>query len=105
MARKKPATDSIERLFPNRALLDVLGLLLLHPDEEFYQSEIVHDTGHSLLQVQRALRRIEDSGLARAARRGNRIYYAANRDHPVHEEMKGIIVKTVAFGDALRIGC
>lgn len=104
MASKKPATASIERLFPNKALLDVLGLLLLHPDEEFYQSEIVRNTGQSLLQVQRALRRIEDSGLARATRRGNRIYYTANRDHPVHEEMKGMIIKTVAFGDALREG-
>ncbi len=104
MASKKPATASIERLFPNKALLDVLGLLLLHPGEEFYQSEIVRNTGQSLLQVQRALRRIEDSGLARATRRGNRIYYTANRDHPVHEEMKGMIMKTVAFGDALREG-
>jgi len=104
MPRQRVITDSIERIFPNRALLEVLGLLLLHPAEEFYQSEIVRRSGRTLLQVQRALRRIEDAGLVQTTRRGNRAYYTANQAHPVYEELKGLVLKTVAFGDALREG-
>lgn len=104
MPKRRLITSSIDRLFPNRALLEVLSLLLLHPTEDFYQSEIVRRSGHTLLQVQRALRRIEDAGLAHATRRGNRVYYTANQAHPVYEDLKGLVLKTVAFGDALRDG-
>ena len=101
---REPASYSIVRLFPNRALLDVLGLLLLHPGEEFYQSEMVRRTGSTLLQVQRALQRIKDAGLLQAMPRGNRVYYTAVQDHPVYEELKGMLLKTVALGDAVRDG-
>ena len=58
--------SAIARLFPNQALLDVLAILLLHPEEEFYQREIALKTGRTLVEAQRALRRIEDAGLLRA---------------------------------------
>lgn len=102
MSQRRLVTDSIDRLFPNRALLEVLSLLLLHPAENFYQSEVVRRSGRTLLQVQRALQRIVDSGLAEVTRRGNRVYYTANQAHPVYQEMKRLLLKTVAFGDALR---
>jgi len=96
--------SAIARLFPNQALLDVLAILLLHPEEEFYQREIALKTGRTLVEAQRALRRIEDAGLLRARRRGNRVYYAAQRGHPAFEDIKRLLLKTVALGDALRDG-
>jgi predicted nucleotidyltransferase len=74
----------------------------LHPETAFYQSELAEKTGNTLLQVQRALRRIEAAGLVSRTRRGNRVYYAAERQHPVFEDLKRIALKTVGLGDALR---
>jgi len=102
MAKPNGTTASLARLFPNQAVLDVLALLVLHPDQEFYQRELVDRTQNTVLQVQRALRRIEDAGLVVKSKRGNRAYYSAQRRHPAFEDLKRILLKTVGLGDQLR---
>ncbi len=95
-------THSLTSLFPNQVVLDVLTLLLLHPDQEFYQREISERTNTGTIEVQRALKRIQAAGLALSHRRGNRVYYRSDTKHPAHEDLKRALIKTVAFGDQLR---
>lgn len=102
MTRRESTTYSLARLFPNPAVLDVLGLLLLHPDQQFYQREIADRIGCTVLQAQRALSRIQDAGLVEKNRRGNRAYYSARRSHPAYEDLRRVLLKTVALGDRLR---
>ena len=102
MTHSITTTSSLVRLFPNPAVLDVLGLILLHPDRQFYQREIAELTQGTVLQVQRALKRIQDAGLVEKSRTGNRVYYIARRDHPAYEDLKRVLIKTVALGDELR---
>lgn len=92
----------LARLFPNPAVLDVLALLFLHPETEFYQREIAQLVGCTTLQAQRALSRISDAGLLVERRTGQRVYYCARREHPVAEELKGLALKTIGLGDQLR---
>jgi uncharacterized protein len=75
---------------------------LTHPDEAFYQSYIVGSTGYALIQVQRALKRLEDIGLIEKTKSGNRSYYKANRKHPAFQDIKHALYKTVLFGDLLK---
>jgi uncharacterized protein len=102
MAKEFDTTHSLASLFPNQTILDVLTLLLLHPDQEFYQREISERTSTGTIQVQRALKRIQAAGLALSARRGNRIYYTSDTRHPAHEDLKRVLIKTVGLGDQLR---
>lgn len=62
--------SSLAALFAGSGLVEVLALLLLHPDEEYYQREISRVTGLRLLQVQRALERMSDAGLVAERRKG-----------------------------------
>lgn len=41
--------------------------------------------------------------LLRARRDGNRLYFSANREHPLFPELRGLALKTVALGDALSL--
>ncbi len=100
--RSMRVLSSIVRLFPNPTLPAVLSLLCLHPDGEFYQREIVEQTGGSTLQVQRALKRIEQAGLLRKSRRGNRVYYSAEVLHPAFSDLKNTLLKTAGLADLLR---
>jgi predicted nucleotidyltransferase len=102
ISSKKPRIPSLAKLFSSPTVLEVLSVLLLHPGREFYQREIAEMTSSTLLQVQRALGRIEAAELVTSTRRGNRVYYAAKRHHPVYEDLKRIVLKTVGLGDALR---
>ena len=97
-----PRKSPIRSIFPNQTLLDTLSLLLLHTGEEFYQREIAERIDRTVIEVQRALRRIESAGLVTKSRRGNRVYYLVNREHPAFSDLKSLLLKTSALGDALR---
>ncbi len=94
--------NSFINLFPNPSFVNVLAIFLTHPDEEFYQSYIVESTGCALMQVQRALKRLESTGLINKIKSGNRSYYKANRKHPAFEDIKRALLKTILFGDLLK---
>ncbi len=100
MARKKlTAADSLAKLFPNAAVVQVLAVLLLHPKQQFYQREIAGKIPCTLLQVQRALKRIEAAGLVERAREGNRTYYVVSRKHPAYADLKRVLIKTGVSAD------
>lgn len=99
---KRSQLSTLAELFPNPALVKVLSLFLLHPETEFYQRGMAESTGNALLQVQRALKRIERTGLVTKTKRGNMVYYKSDRMHPAFEDLKRVFLKTVALGDALR---
>lgn len=94
--------SSLIELFPNPTLVKVLSLFLMHPEEEYYQRDIVERTGSGLLQVQRALKRMERAGLVSKTREGNRVYYTTERAHPAFQDLQRVFLKTVALGDVLR---
>ena len=95
------APAAMARLFPSPALLAVLSVVMLHPDQDFYQSEIAARAGYSLLQVQRALARIEQAGLISKKYRGRRASYAVERQHPTFEDFRRILIKTVGLREPL----
>jgi predicted nucleotidyltransferase len=94
--------DPITKLFANSTLVEVLGLFLQSPEEEFYQTEIAQKTQKALMQVQRSLKTLQDIGLISFVKRGKMIYYKAVRDHPAFEDLKRLFFKTVILGDTIR---
>jgi predicted nucleotidyltransferase len=90
------------KLFANPSLAETLGLFLLNPEEEFYQAHIVKKIGHGLIQVQRALKILEEIGLISSLKRGRMVYYRAIRTHPGFEDLKKLFFKTLALGESIR---
>lgn len=95
------ATTSLEKIFPNKAFVEVLLFFILHPKEETYLMRIVRATGKVLIQVQRSLKRLEESGLINKIIRGNKAYYQANATHSVFHDLKKVIVRIIIFGDKI----
>jgi len=79
----------------------VLGQLFGQPDRSFYGGELIAAGGGSGA-VQRELARLQASGLVNASRIGNQKHYQANRDSPIFEELRGIVLKTFGVADVLR---
>lgn len=80
----------------------VLGLLFGNPDRSFYANEIVRFADAGIGTVQRELQRLESSGLISATKIGNQKHYQANREAPIFEEVRGIVLKTFGVADHLR---
>ena len=77
-----------EDLFTSRTLARLLTAFLTHPDATFYQRELVDRASARFFTVQRELARLAKAGLVVRTRRGNRVYYQANRRHPAFEAPK-----------------
>ena len=80
----------------------ILGLLLLRPDENFYVREIARLTGVPAGSLHRELKLLTDAGLLRRIPAGNQVRYQVDRDCPIQEELAGILRKTTGLADVLR---
>lgn len=81
----------------------VLGLLFGQTARSFYASELIARTGSGSGAVQRELKRLASSGLVTVKRIGNQTHYQANPDSPVFEELRGMVIKTVALADPIKV--
>lgn len=85
-----------------KSRLAILSLLYLNTDQRFYLRQIVNTTNLGMGAVQRELRLLSSAGLILRQREGMQVYYQANRDCPIFEELKSILVKTAGLADVLR---
>lgn len=79
----------------------VLGLLFSHPDEPFYVREIVRAANSGLGSVQRELRRLESAGILKRTAKDRRVFYQADPQCPIFEEIQGLVAKTVGGAEIL----
>jgi uncharacterized protein len=80
----------------------VLGLLYGNPDQEFYLRRVVRITGGGHGAIQRELKALSDAGILQRSVRDKQVYFQANPECPVFEELKALIVKTAGAADLLK---
>ena len=85
-----------------RSMRAVLGLLFSHPERAFYLREIARAAGTSPSSLQRELAALSAAGLIAREARGHQVYFRANPDSPLFEELRGIVVKTFGVADVVR---
>jgi len=81
------------KLSKNAALL--LRLFYTNPGREFYIQEIGRILGKKPGVFQRTLYNLERSGILASQYRANARYFRVNEGHPLFEEIKSIIFKTI----------
>ena len=80
----------------------ILGLLLLRPDESFYVREVARVTGVPAGSLHRELKSLSEAGLLKRSTSGNQVRYQADGSCPIYEELAGIFRKTAGLADVLR---
>ena len=88
-------------LFPKSRRV-VLGILYGHPDRTFYLREIVNLAGLGMGQIQRELKRLADSRIIRRFEQGRHVYFQADENCPIYEELRSLVTKTVGATEVLR---
>jgi len=96
-----PAISLSSALF-SKVRQRVLALIFSHPERSFYTSEIVRSVRSGVGAVERALSRLQRSGLVTVERIGNQKHYRANPDSPIFEELRRLVVKTVGLAEPIR---
>jgi predicted nucleotidyltransferase len=99
--RSKPSTQLVEVLF-GAYRRQILGLMLLRPDESFYVREVERVTGVPAGSLHRELKSLSEAGLLARSTSGNQVRYQADRSCQIYEELAGIFRKTAGLADVLR---
>ena len=88
-------TSIADALF-TRTRQRLLALLFGQRSRSFFATELIRLTGSGSGAVQRELERLSSSGLVNVSLVGKRKHYQANPESPVFEELRSLVVKTVA---------
>lgn len=84
----------LERIFTSKTRVKILTLFTINPQKEMFVREISRNINENINAVRRELSNLEQIGLLKSKKEGNMKYYSVNRDFPIYEELKSIILKT-----------
>jgi predicted nucleotidyltransferase len=82
----------------------VLSLFFSHPDQRYYQRQVIRMIGLGSGAVQRDLEHLTSAGVLTRTIDGRQIYYQSNPKSPVFNELRGLIRKTFGIAEVLRSG-
>lgn len=81
----------------------VLALLLLRPDQSYHVREIARLTNTQPGTLHKELTKLAEAGILKKALQGNQLYYQADTNCIVFEELASIMRKTSGLVDVLRL--
>jgi predicted nucleotidyltransferase len=71
-------------------------------DRELHVREIERQTGLTIATVRQELQKLERTELVIARRDGNRLYYQANKTHPLYSDIHNLVLKTSGLVEVLK---
>jgi predicted nucleotidyltransferase len=80
----------------------VLALLYGRADSSFYTKQILDAVKIGRGTVQRELKNLTDTGIVTREVQGRQVYYRANAQCPIFNELKSIVRKTFGVADVIR---
>lgn len=92
---------TLDRLFLSRSRAEVLRLLFGVTEPQLHVRAIERASGLTINAIRVELGKLKALDLVVARRDGNRLYYSANTSHPLHEELRSIVLKTSGLRDVL----
>lgn len=102
MLHMSTLSSSLVLLFGSKTRVDLLTLFVMHPGEAFYVRQIAGLLNQSTTPVVRELARLEQLDLLTSEKKANAKYFFMNRQSPIFQELKSLILKTTGLADILR---
>jgi predicted nucleotidyltransferase len=92
----------MEKLFTSRTRAKLLTLFLTESKKEFYVRELQRKIKENVTSVRRELENLKKLGLVNERKEGIQKFYSLNKNHPIYEELRRIVLKTEGVGKILR---
>ncbi len=92
----------LETLFTSGIRADILSLLFISPDEQFYVREIARLVRKNPSGIKRELDKLEKMNLVESEKEGNLKYFKVNKNSFLFPELKGLIAKSLGLSGALK---
>ncbi|MCS7151092.1 MAG: nucleotidyltransferase domain-containing protein [Endomicrobia bacterium] len=88
---------TILKFLNSKIIKTILSYLLLHEEENFYLNQIVSKFNLDKRNTFKYLKKLVNEGLLIVERKGKETYYSLNKNYPLYEEIKKIVLKTYGF--------
>ena len=92
----------LTQILSSRARAEVFRLLFGLGEPELHGREIHRRSGLAVGTVRQELKKLEGLGLLKTRRAGNRVYYRADKNHPLHGDIHNLVLKTVGLVEVLK---
>ena len=92
----------LAEILSSRVRAEIFRLLFGVRDRELHVREIERQTGLTIATVRQELQKLERTELVIARRDGNRLYYRANKAHPLYSDIHNLVLKTSGLVEVLR---
>jgi len=93
--------NALSDLLSSRVRAEIFRLLFGLSDKELHLREIERQSGLALGTVRQDLTKLARLGLVQSRRDGNRLLYRANREHPLYEDIRRLVLKTTGLTTVL----
>ena len=93
--------NTLAHILSSRVRAGVFQLLFGLVKTEIHVRELARRSGFSEASLRQEMRKLKRLGLVDDRRSGNRIYFRANRDHPLYPDIHQLVIKTVGLVDIL----
>ena len=81
---------------------EVFRILFGVDDNALHLREIERRSGLTIGTVQQEIKKLLKLDLIKRRKDGNRIYYQANREHPLYTEIRNIVLKTTGLAEVIK---
>ncbi len=86
----------------SRIRQDLLALFFTNPRARYYLREMQRILGYSAGSIRRELLKFKNDGFLFNEKVGNLLYYKINSEHPLFNELKAIVSKTIGIEGNIR---
>lgn len=92
----------LAKILSSKIRAEIFRILFSGGETAVHMREIERRSGFSIGTIQQELKKLKSLDLLRRTKDGNRVYYSANRGHPLYPEIRNMVVKTIGLVDVLR---
>lgn len=101
MYGKSEHMNTLAQLICSRVRSEIFRVLFGPVACELHLREIQRQTGFAIGTVRQDMGKLIKLGVVTRRQDGNRVYYSANKDHPLYDEIHRLVLKTVGLADVL----
>lgn len=93
---------SLSDILSSRGRAEIFRLLFGVNAQELHLREIERRSGLIIGTIQKEVEKLKQMDLIKERRSGNRVYYRANDEHPLYNDIRNIVLKTSGLIEVLR---
>jgi len=92
----------LAEILSSKIRAEIFRLLFGTIAEELHMREIERRSGYAIGTIQTELKKLLRLDLVKNRKDGNRLYYRANKEHPLYFDIRSLVLKTIGLVDILK---